>query len=858
MRVLKTILIVLLVCAVIVFIFPFVAYFATEVLWWKNVGYFSAFLKKIFLKSISFLLPFFFSLVFLTFWLYGLRRARKSIPVAITVWLLSIGAGVYGSFQWKYFIWNAAFNKVGYSDPIFHLDAYFYMFRLPLLRLLLILLAVLFAALFVIDLIVRDKNKKPLIDDGRLKFDRYGVILLLLNSLTVAALFASNVFESLVTQPNAKLGIGYSEAHGLFIGQGIFIAVFLIFVFILLLQNRKGIRIVRLFVFTLIAAVVYFLAVRLYPTLIENYSVKPNELMMQESYIRNRIESTRRAFAIDLEDYTIATAEDDLFGAINKARIWDNEPYKAVIKQMQEVKTYFDFVDVDVDEYTVSNETYQVVLSARELNANNLPPDAMTWDNTHLRYTHGYGITLSPANMVNPDGNPIFWVRDLENATEFPEFRLDRPQIYFGELTSNYVVVRTTAEEFEYTSDTNRIVTRYRADRGVPIYGFFRKLIYAVTFKDKTILFSKYYTPESRILYRRQILERVNHIFPYLEYDNDPYITVIGGKLYWIIDAYTISDRFPLAQRFSTALGEINYLRNSVKVVVDAYTGDVFYYIVDKQDPIALAYRSIFPELFSTEVPPEFEEHFRYPGTVFRILSDILCTYHVENYESFYNGEDVWKIPEQIYGSEKAPFSPYYILVKINGAYRFSLIEPFNPMSKENLASWLVAYYDNGPRLALKYVERTSVSLGPLQVESLINQDDTMSRLFTLWGQKGSKVFRGNIQFLPMTRGVLYLEPILLESMDASIPQLVKLVAVVNNNVYIGDNFSQLLGALSGLATASPDAAPNAMTLDERIRSAYLLYLEAEKLRIQGDINGYQEIVDTIGRELKDLVNLSE
>lgn len=858
MRAFKTILIVIVVCAVIAALLPVVSYFATEIYWWDSLGYVTVYFKKIVIKSLSFLLPFLFSILFLSFWLYGLRWVRKSKAVTILVWMLSIGAGVYGTLQWKNFIWNVASNPTGYTDPIFHLDAYFYMFRLPIIRLGLVLLAVLFAALFFIDLIVRDKNKKPLLEDGRLKFDRYGVILLLLIAVSVAGIFASTSLETLVSQPNAKLGVGFSEAQGLIYGQGIFIGTFLLAVIFLLLQNARGIRIGRVFGYTFLVAVVYLLAVKVYPSILENYSVKPNELMMQEPYIRSRIESTRSAFGIRFEDYAVATAEEDLIETVNKARIWDNEPYKAVIKQLQEIKTYFDFVDVDVDEYTISNETYQVVLSARELNANNLPPDAMTWDNLHLRYTHGYGITLSPANLVNDEGGPVFWVRNLENTTDFPELALEYPQIYYGELTSNYVVVRTTAEEFEYTSDTNRIVTHYSSDRGVPINSFFQKLVFAVALHEKTLLFTKYFTPESRMLFRRQIMERVKHIFPYLEYDSDPYVVVLDGRLLWIIDAYTVSDRFPLAQRFATPLGEINYLRNSVKVVVDAYTGDVNYYVVDSSDPIVLAYQTLFPELFKSEVPSGIEEHFRYPNTIFRIVSDILCTYHVENYESFYNGEDVWKIPQQIYGSEKAPFSPYYILVKINGQFRFSLIEPFTPVSKENLSSWLVAYYDDGPRLALKYVERTSASLGPLQVESLINQDDTMSRLFTLWGQKGSKVFRGNIQFLPLASGVLYLEPILLESMDASIPQLVKIVAVANNNVYNGENVSQLLGALSSLYFQNPDAAVTAGSPEYRVRQAYLLYLEAEKLRLEGDINGYQEIVDTIGRELKDLVNLLE
>ncbi|OHD55783.1 MAG: hypothetical protein A2Y33_14185 [Spirochaetes bacterium GWF1_51_8] len=498
-----------------------------------------------------------------------------------------------------------------------------------------------------------------------------------------------------------------------------------------------------------------------------------------------------------------------------------------------------------------------MVLSARELNLNNLPADAFTWDNIHLRYTHGFGLTMSPANLVDPQGKPVFWIKDLENTASYSNLAVTLPQIYFGELTSNYIIVKTLAEEFEYSSDTNRITTVYSAERGIPIGDFFSKLIFSTVLNEKMIFWTKYIVSNSVLIYHREINERVRIIFPYLEYDNDPYIAVVKGKLYWIMDAYTVSDRFPISERFETMFGSINYIRNSVKVVIDAYTGDVFYYIVDKSDPIAQAYLFLFPELFREEIPTDFEEHFRYPSTLFEIQSKVLCNYHVENSESFYNGEDVWKIPEQIYGATNSLFKPYFILYRADDNLRFSLIHPFTPVKKENLVSWFIAYYDNGPKLSLKYLDKTSSSLGPLQVESLINQDDEMSRLLTLWGQKGSKIFRGNIQFIPFGNKILYLKPIFLEAESAGIPQLVKLIAILDGKVYIADSFDDILKKIFGYQPSDEQEFMIA-TMTQMIRNSYGLYLQIEQLRLDGNLKAYQETVDKLGEELKKAANFVE
>lgn len=858
MKRLKTIGIILLVLTFVVFFTILLSHFVSEILWWKSVGYLSVYLKFIFIKIISFALPFLAIYAIMNIWFYGFGKSISSRVLKIIIFTLSIAAGVWGAINWKYFIWNIAAHPTGYADPFYGLDGYFYMFRLPLLQMFVILLTVMFVVLFILDLIVRGK-RKPGKSDKKFYLDAFNILLFSLSLLGVLGFIFLNLLEQLVIQPHPKVGIGYATVKGSILGTYILMGIIFVLSLIFIFKSHKKVKIKGIILSGIIIALSVLLLRVAYPNILEKYWVEPNELMMQEDYIKDRIEATRFGFNLDLESYSFVTNEQEFLNdIINKARIWDSEPYKKVIKQVQEVKTYFDFLDVDVDKYTINNEVYQVVLSARELNVLNLPSAANTWDNLRLRYTHGYGVALSPANQVDSDGGPIYWIEDLENDTPYQELELEYPQIYYGELTSNYVIVRTTAEEFEYTTDTNRVTTYYEFDKGVPLRNLFRRLVYYIVFKDKMFLLTRYFTKESLILYRRQIHERIRYIFPYLEYDSDPYITIIDGKLYWIIDAYTTSDRFPIAERYETDLGDINYVRNSVKVVVDAYTGDVTYYVIDKTDPILNSYRFIFSELFVTEIPPEIEEHFRYPDVMFNIQADVLCTYHVDNYQSFYNGEDVWKIPDQTFGMEKVPFEPYYLLTKINGEYQFSLTEPFNPINKENLASWLIAYFDDGPHLALKYVERTSSSLGPMQVESIINQDETMSQLFALWGQMGSDVFRGNIQFIPLPEELLYLEPIFLESEDTGIPQLAKILSVVDGNVYSGNNFEELMFNLRHNVALQGGIESDENDYTVQVRDAYTLFLEAEQSRVQGDINAYYDYVDKIGESLKAIINSLE
>lgn len=833
---------------------PLLAGIMTEIWWWDSEGYLSVLLKTGFLQVISFIIPFLIGISLFNLWLFGLRRIPRNKLLSTLIVLVSLAGGVWGWMNWDLYVWNLGFPSTGFRDPIFRLDAYFYMYRLPLLNHILILFLAYFGALLAADIFLHRSRGRAVLIEGRIRFDSPLLGLAVVNTLISVILVCFRLFEALVRQPHPKLGIGYSTVYGYFLGYAVYLGALIVSILWLYIHTlRKGTRPRTLLFHALGLTLLFFLATRLYPSLVEKTQVIPNELFKQKQFIQNRMDATRFAFNLGLEDYQFEhDLRRDLPEIFSRSRIWDADPYLKVIRQRQEIKSYFQFLDTDVDMYTLSNQRYQVVLAARELNTASLPPETLTWDNRHLRYTHGYGLTLSPANRVDAIGGPEYWVRDLANISSYPELHIAVPQIYYGELTSNYIIVRTTTEEFEYTADTNRLTTVFSADRGVSIGNFFRRVLFAIRYRESKILFTQYLTRDSRILFRRLVLEKVRHLFPYLQYDHDPYITIVNGRLYWILDAYSGSDRFPIAQRFDTGLGRLNYLRNPVKVVVDAYSGETWFHITDRSDAIIQAYSFIYPELFSRVLPEGLEDHFRYPTTLFQIQADILATYHVDNLESFYNGEDAWKIPEQIYGSEKHPFRPYYLLAKIAGDYRFALINPYNPIGKENLSAWLLAYYDQGNHLALKYLDRTTAAFGPLQVESTIDQDENLSRLFALWNQRGSQVFRGNIQFIPLDNDILYLESIFLESAQTSIPQLVRIIAVINGRVFSGRDFQELLFSIGGQYDASWNTAQGELQrLEQQLIQAYRTYLEAESHRIDGNLNAYQKSVDKIGEILK-------
>jgi uncharacterized membrane protein (UPF0182 family) len=779
-------------------------------LWLVNTGFSGVFTGAAVLEAMAFIVPMIVSLFITGGWFYILRRLKKNSLLNFMIIALCLSCAFYGLANWKMLLIDPFEAMRGYSDPFFHLNAYFYIGILPLLRQLLFIFNIIITFTLVFDIILSGNRQSAAGSKIRFKFGTAFIFSLCMVLWVLFYLLC--VMEILVSQPEMKIGVGFSEFYALALGAVIWSALVILVLFFLILRSLKGLRIAEVFASAILIGLLYFGLTGLFPLIMENYFVKPNELMLQRPFVKYRIDATRTSFGLVFTTVYYPVLDNSiksLSTSLDSLRIWDSDPYKKVVDQVQSIKTYFDFADVDVDSYMVPaapSETnlVQVLIAARELNISNLPPEALNWDNIHLRYTHGHGVVVSPAHIIDKDGSPVFWVGGIDRPAKYPIFDLVFPQIYFGELTSRYIIINTKADEFEYTTETNRITNRYSLERGVPVGNIFSKLLFSIVLREKNILLSSYITKDSRIMFHNNIIERIKTAFPYLKYDSDPYPVILKGRLVWIIDAYTVSDRFPLAEKFDTPFGRINYIRNSVKVTVDAYSGDINFYLVDDNDPIAMSYKKIFPLVFQSEIPAGLEAHFRYPHSLFRLQSEVMCRYHTDNEDSFYNGDNVWDIPKHIYGEHVTNFEPYYMLssfktddFKTNYDMHFSIIEPFTPRGRENISGWMMAYYSRGMNLALYYPEETGSVYGPMQIETKINQDDRMSSFFTLWSQKGSKVFRGNIKFIPIGKDILYVEPIFLESEQIGMPQLVKLAAVYRGTVFIGNNYEDLIASIA-------------------------------------------------------------
>ncbi|HCR17859.1 MAG TPA: hypothetical protein DIU35_10285 [Candidatus Latescibacteria bacterium] len=501
--------------------------------------------------------------------------------------------------------------------------------------------------------------------------------------------------------------------------------------------------------------------------------VEPSELEKEAPYIQYNIEATNRAYGLDkIEEQSFEASEDLSWGdieenplTIRNVRIWDERPLKQTYQQVQEIRPYYVFPGVDVDRYTVDGVYRQVMLSARELDTNRLPSQARNWVNERLQFTHGYGVALSPVNHVSPEGLPKLMVKDIPPIAD-QGLEVDRPEIYYGERTFAHVVVKTGIQEFDYPKGDENQFTTYQGSGGVELGGFFRRVAFAIRLMDVNLLLSNYISAESRILFQRQISDRVRKVAPFLFYDSDPYMVISEGRLFWIQDAYTTSDMYP----YSTRWRNINYIRNSVKVVVDAYNGAVTFYQMDTEDPIIRAYAQIFPSLFEPieSMSTELKSHLRYPIDLFRIQAARYRDYHMQDVQVFYNQEDLWEIPNEIYSDRAQMMQPYYIIIKLPGEDKeeFLLMVPYTPAKKDNMIAWLAARCDgeNYGHLLVYKLPKDKLIYGPMQIEARVDQQPEISSQLTLWGQRGSEVIRGNLLAIPIERSFLYVEPIYLQA----------------------------------------------------------------------------------------------
>ncbi len=724
----------------------------------------------------------------------GLSGRRLDSLLMAFILILSLFIASRGSYRWDMVLRYLYQQPFGSTDPIFERDIGFYLFSLPFYAFLRNGLLVLFVSAGLVTMGWYLKNGALQVEGefGQVqgpptsfpkisiapKATKHLIFLGGIIVLLVAWGYHLKVYGLLYSTQGPAFGASYTDVHIKVLGYRVLIIVSLGFALVLfynafafrkkLLLSSGGIW---------IGAVVVFAT--LLPILVQKFVVKPNELAKESPYIAYNIDYTRKAYNLNkIEEVNFEvgdklTAEDikrhDV--TIQNIRIWDERPLLQTYRQIQTIRLYYDFNNVDVDRYLINNQYRQVMLAARELVVRQLPPQANTWVNRHLKYTHGYGLASSPVNEVTSEGLPRLLVKDLPPSFE-PDLKIERPEIYYGERTDEYVLVKTKTEEFDYPKGDENVYTIYQGRGGVPIKSFFRRLLFAFEFLDSQILFTTYLSPESRIMYNRRIARRAGLIAPFLDYDGDPYLVVSGGKLYWIQDAYTTSDMYPYSRRSYGLFGNkgLNYIRNSVKVTIDAYNGDVVFYVIDEKDPIVKTYSTIFPDLFRpfNEMPADLKKHIRYPKDLFKIQVGTYTKYHMEDVQVFYNQEDLWQIPDELYGDSRQEMEPYYIIMKLPEGEKeeFLLMLPFTPSRKDNMIGWLAARSDlpDYGNLLVYKLPKEKLVYGPMQIEARVDQQTEISRELSLWGQRGSRVIRGNLLAIPLSDTFIYVEPVYLEA----------------------------------------------------------------------------------------------
>ncbi|NPV89341.1 MAG: UPF0182 family protein [Firmicutes bacterium] len=762
-------------------------------------------------------------------------------------------------------------------DPIFYKDIGFYVFKLPFYQMIYnYLIGGMLATAIIVGLIYIVSSpsaffRNPLGDFTRPKI--HFSVLIALFFLIKAWGYKLSTYELLFSSNGVVYGASYADIHGRLLAYQSLEAVAVICA-VLILANLfiRKIKWVLLSIVILISA--SLLLGYAYPGMIQNFRVVPNQFAMEEPYINYTIEYTKKGYNLDNIKRVAFPADNNLTtqmvkdnqDTIENVRLWDWQPLKQTYGQIQEMRPYYGFKDIDIDRYHLNGELRQVALAAREIDQTKLPEQAQTWINQRLKYTHGYGMAMSPVNEVTPEGLPEFYIQNIPPETDKAGIPLERPEIYYGETNDSYVIVNAATPEFNYPKGDENVESYYQETGGIMLSSPFCRSMFAMGLGDYKLLLSNEVNSQSQLLYYRNIHERVRKIAPFLRFDEDPYLVVSQGRLYWIQDAYTTSDRYPYSEPTE---GWGNYVRNSVKVVIDAYNGSTDFYITDEDDPIVRSYQLIFPRLFQPidNMPPDIKRHLRYPEDLFNLQASIYSTYHMEDPLVFYNKEDKWSIPEELFGGKKETMKPYYMVMKLPGESQpeFLLMLPFTPAKRENMVGWLCARSDGeryGQMLVYHFPKQKLV-YGPMQIEARIEQDGEISKELSLWNQKGSSTFRGNIMVIPIEHSIIYVEPLYLQADQSRLPELRRVVVVYGDQVVMDKTLEAALEMIfkevkPPPAPPVPPAAeegtlPNTLSVQELVKSARQTYNEAQKKLSAGDWAGYGESIKELDAILKEL-----
>jgi len=745
-----------------------------------------------------------------------------SLAVAVIIALIS-GASIMSDWPQLALFWYAPHTAGQLTDPTFAKPLNFYLFTLPAWNILndwLLTLALAISAAaavyFVITSSTRALDKRTTGVAGSAWRGLSIALSFLL--LVVASMVYVSRYELLLEHHTIFDGLNYTDAH-ITIGGLLVVSLALLAGAIIAAVNAIRIPRGRLLAASIAPAAICYIALGLIGWYVGNFIVKPNELVREEPYITNNITATRAAFGLDRFHQQEFPAETTIEAAdpannqptLQNIRLWDWRALQDTLRQVQEIRTYYDFPDIDIDRYNVNGTTREVMLSARELNIDKLPVSSRNWINERLTYTHGYGVTMNPVNGFTTEGLPLFLLSNMPVQATTPTINVTRPEVYFGELTNSDVYVNTHQQEFDYPQGQGNNFTSYQGTGGIRLGSYFRRILLAIDRGDLGKLpFSDDVTPDSRLLMRRNIRERVAALAPFLTFDQDPYL-VVGdtGKLSWIVDAYTTSDTYPYSTHYTLGDNPVNYIRNSVKVVIDAYNGAATFYVFDAHDPILSAYRGIFPSLFkgASAMPADLRRHVRYPEDIFNLQSQVYGLYHMTNSEVFFNREDLWTVATEngtdADGNQAVmPMKPNFVLMKLPSGNREEFVEilPFTPANRNNLIGWIAGRCDGddyGSAVVYDF-PKTRLVDGPQQIEARIDQNAQLSGQLTLWNQQGSHVLRGSLLVIPTGKALLYAEPIYLQAQQSPMPELRLVVLALQDKLAYGPTFQAALTSLFG------------------------------------------------------------
>lgn len=768
----------------------------------------------------------------------ALDHVAGNIPRWLKVASVVIGIimGLYAAGRWEYalnFLYGLPFSK---TDPVFGHDIGFYVFDLPFLSFIVSwtfrMVFFMFLAALVILVLRLQITITP--EGVNLKFPAkrlamiYGGIFFFL----IGGYFLLSRYDVLYQSRGVVFGAGYADLYGRLPALNLMVVISLLTSGACLYSFFRY-RAKLLFSFMGVFVVVYILGVQVYPMILQRFVVTPNELDKEAPYLRRDIDSTREGYniaSVDERGLSAAgsltkdvLARNDL--TIKNIRLWDHRPLLETYSQIQEIRTYYKFLSVDNDRYYLDGEYRQVMLSPRELAYEDLP--SRVWLNEHLIYTHGYGLTLGVVNQVTREGLPALLIQDIPPVSK-TNVKVERPEIYFGEIDNDYIFVNTRQKEFDYPSGEENVFSRYAGKAGIPIDSILDKVLWSLRFGSFKILLSTDIASGSRVLFDRAVYQRVQKLVPFLQMDRDPYMVVSNGKLYWLLDGYTASDLYPYSKR-TRDVG--NYIRNSVVALVDAYNGDVQFFVKDANDPIIRTYAGIFPGTLKplSAMDKDIRSHIRYPHWLFRVQANIYSTYHMTEPQTFYNKEDLWQVPAST--QTESSMEPYYTIMRLPGDVReeFILMVPFTPSRKDNLSAWMCAKCDPDDygRLVVYRFPKQKLIYGPRQMESRINQDPEISRQISLWDQRGSNVILGTLLVIPIEESLIYVQPLYIKAETGQIPELKRIIVAYENTIAMEETLEQSLARISGATGFGAQVAPSVPGITEKREDSGALAEEA-------------------------------